>query len=309
MDITLALAQLRPDHKSPQALINYTFTTVGIILMLIHYFFPSIEIQYSYPVLFVVVLTLGLIHGCLDYEIAKNTDSAVSLPIFTFKYLIQILAVALVWYFSPSLALLIFLACTAWHFGETDFSLFKLAVHPAVITLYGIGMTTWLLGCHLDENINYLYTLGLASPSNTWLISNIQTVTLAVSSLSLLFIFIAAIMSGLYKSITNTGLLLILLVVTWSLPVLLAFTVYFGFWHSLHTLLLIKSSISVSTKGLMSKAMPYLIISIVMTFVMIYFFSLINLGSEVVLVVFISSLTLPHAGVMHGLLLRYRTQG
>jgi Brp/Blh family beta-carotene 15,15'-monooxygenase len=286
--------------------INFLFITIGLLFIWVHNFLPSLEIRFGYMFFFCVVLTLGLVHGCLDFEIEKINDKETSLIWFLFSYILQILLVAIVWFFNPHLALFIFLACTAWHFGETDLSLFKADSSPTIIWLYGVGVTSWLLGCHLDDNLPYIYSLGLAKTSDIFFLANIEKITLYVRIASLFFLCVAVYFSNLYKSQNNIFLLSMLLLITYLLPILSAFTVYFGFWHSLNTLYLIKNDIQVTMKKLIYKAAPYLLVSVVMTMVMIKLFAVFNFGSETVLLVFVSSLTLPHAITMHGLLNRYR---
>jgi len=185
-------------------------------------------------------------------------------------------------------------------------SLFKVDSSPAIIWIYGVGVTSWLLGCHLDDNLPYVYALGLAKTSDKFFLANIEEITLYVRIVSFILVCVAVYFSDLYKSKNNMLLLSMLLLITYLLPVLSAFTVYFGFWHSLNTLYLIKNDIQVTMKKLVFKAAPYLLVSIVMTMVMIKLFAVFNFGSETVLLVFVSSLTLPHAITMHGLLKRYR---
>lgn len=289
-----------------QTKINLLFALVSGGLFALHVLAPGFEQQYSYQLMFAVVLSLGLIHGCLDFEIAKVKAPKVSLFKFLLRYVSQILGIALIWLFSPTVALGVFLLCTAWHFGETDFSLFKLNQPAWVIFIYGLGLTGWLFGSHIDRNLDSLKLLGITSAGEVQFLVYLAKYPVIFAGFSLLMILVAVLVSGLYRSFSKMGMLVLLLAVVWTLPVLQAFTVYFGFWHSLHTLYLIKSDIQISTKGLILKAIPYLVISISMTWLMIVAFSFIDLGSEVVLVVFISSLTLPHAITMHDLLNRYK---
>jgi len=286
--------------------INVLFLTIGLLFIGLHHFFPVFELNFGYLFFFGVVISLGLVHGCLDFEVEKVNNKNSSLLRFLSSYVFQILLVATIWFLNPLLALVIFLACTAWHFGETDLSLFKIDSPPAVVWIYGIGITSWLLGCHLDENLNYVYALGLAKTSDQYFLTHIEEITIYVRIISLLFISVAALYSGLYKSKHNLFFLTAILLITYLLPILSAFTVYFGFWHSINTLYLIKADIQITVKELLFKAAPYLIVSIVMTVVMIKLFAYFNLGSDTVLLVFVSSLTLPHAITMHGLLKRYR---
>lgn len=277
-------------------------------MLSIHELAPVFEASYSYPIMFVVVITLGLIHGCLDYEIETKDKPNVSRLQFSYKYTFLMLLVAGTWLVSPFAALVFFLACTAWHFGETDFSIFKLNVHPFLIAMYGLGITGWLIGSHLDENQDIFCFLKIACPDSTDNIPNVENITTYISIGSIALITGAAFFSGLWRSVEKCLILSSMLMVTWMLPMIPAFTVYFGFWHSLHTLNLIKEDINLTFKSLIVKAAPYLLICIAITFVMIMFFSSVNLGSDVVLVVFISALTLPHATTMHNLLLRYRSK-
>jgi hypothetical protein len=63
-----------PIATSPKTVINLSFLSIGTLMLGIHYIFPEFEVRYSYPILFGVVISLGLVHGCLDFEIAKNTN-------------------------------------------------------------------------------------------------------------------------------------------------------------------------------------------------------------------------------------------
>jgi Brp/Blh family beta-carotene 15,15'-monooxygenase len=307
MNITIvpALVVASPRFET-KTILNICFLFVGLTQLIIHFLDPALEQLIAYPVLFGVVLTIGLIHGCLDFEIEVQRKPSVTQRQFGIKYLLLMGAVAVVWLVSAQVALLFFLVCTAWHFGETDFSVFRQDAHPVLIMLYGIGITGWLIGGHLADQPTNLQALGFVSAqqaADPFLMANIVGLT-RVASIGL--IVVAILLSGLYRSPINLLMLGSILLLTWLLPFMPAFTVYFGFWHSLHTIQLIKAEINLTLKALIIRAMPNLLICIGATFVLMAAFALLDLSVEMVLIVFVSALTLPHAATMHGLLLRYR---
>ena len=291
---------------STRGKINLAFVLGSVALLVFHLLAPGLEKEFSYHMLFGVVLTLGLVHGCLDYEVEMNTNPRLSKLRFYVVYIVQMLAVGLLWLVSQQVAVIFFFICTAWHFGETDFSLFKLDVHPAIIALYGLGITVWLFGSHLDENLGNLTALGLISESQKDVMALIPRIAEIMTIAAALMIALAAFLSGLYTSLPNMLMLGGVLLVTWFLPLIPAFTAYFGFWHSLHTIHLIKSDIKLSLPKLALKAAPLLGASLSSTALLILAFAYFELSPQAVLLVFISALTLPHAGTMHQLLLRHR---
>lgn len=70
-------------------------------------------------------LAFGLPHGAYDFWILSDntqnkSNKARSLVKSLFSYLALVIVTLAIWYFLPSLALLGFLALTAWHFGSGD---------------------------------------------------------------------------------------------------------------------------------------------------------------------------------------------
>jgi len=286
--------------------INLLAIVIGFMFCCLVNVVPNFNEVYAYPILFVVVVSLGLIHGSLDYDVEATHEPKTNRVSFSVKYTLQMAVIAGVWIIAPSIALGLFFLFTAWHFGETDFSLFKITFKPAMVLIYGLGLTGWLLGNHLTERILYIDRLDLF-PKQTLLNPTImENATIAIVCISFVLIAIAVISSGLYKKPMAVLSLAILLAITWYLPLLLAFTFYFGFWHSMHTINLIMNDIKVGVKTLVIKAIPYLMVSILCTAVLIATLGYLKLNAEVILFIFISSVTLPHASIMHHMLRRSR---
>ena len=71
--------------------------------------------------LILVLILFGVPHGALDLYIDQHLQKSDSnQKAFLLKYIGNIVAYALVWYFFPIAALVIFILITAYHFGEID---------------------------------------------------------------------------------------------------------------------------------------------------------------------------------------------
>jgi len=306
--ITTLLIELQQNNATARfKLINITAIVVGIIFCLLVNYIPNFNELYAYPLTFVIVISLGLIHGSLDYDVEASHQPATNRFAFSVKYVLQMAIVAAIWMAAPSLAFGLFILFTAWHFGETDFSLFKVNFEPVIVLVYGIGITGWILGNHIPERAEFIASLTSFTQSPSQLDGNIKTLTVLISLISLALIFIAVIASKMYLKPTAILALATLLVFTWYLPLLLAFTFYFGFWHSMHTINLIMNDIKVNAKVLVIKAVPYLGTSVVIGIATVLLLGALEFNMDLALFIFISALTLPHASIMHKMLKRYRS--
>jgi Brp/Blh family beta-carotene 15,15'-monooxygenase len=310
-----AIVNLLSELKQQNTAVRFKVINLIAILGAISFlagvqFIPDFNQAYSYGITFIVIITLGLIHGSLDYDVDAGSKSSPNLLAFLGKYIFQMVIIAAIWMVAPALALSLFLLFTAWHFGETDFSLFKLKFESITVMMYGIGITGWLLGSHYTpERKEFTDALSFFIESNTNTTYTFKQLTEILSLVSLGLILVAAILSKMFRNPTALLLLTALLLITWYLPLLLSFTFYFGFWHSMHTINLIMNDIKVNTKVLVIKSLPYLGTAIVMGIASIFVLEAFNQNTELALFVFISSLTLPHATVMHQMLKRYRSTG
>jgi Brp/Blh family beta-carotene 15,15'-monooxygenase len=306
--ISTLLTELQQNSATARfKFINLLAIVVGLIFCLLVNFVPNFNELYAYPLTFVVVISLGLIHGSLDYDVEANHEPSTNRFAFSVKYILQMTIVATIWMAAPSVAFALFILFTAWHFGETDFSLFKVKFEPVIVLVYGIGITGWILGNHIPERTDFIASLPYFATNPANLGASLKMFTLLVSMVSLALILIAVIASKMYLKPTAIIALATLLIFTWYLPLLLAFTFYFGFWHSMHTINLIMNDIKINAKALVLKSVPYLGTSIVIGIITVLLLEALEFNAELALFIFISALTLPHASIMHKMLKRYRS--
>ena len=190
--------------------------------------------------LIAVLILFGVPHGALDLYIDQHLHKSESnQKIFLLKYIANIIAYAVVWYFFPVAALIIFILITAYHFGEIDW-LGKTDNAVQKIAYSVIGLL-WIL-LLLSKNINFALQIFIrmersAFNESQWtnLAGKIYPITLIGLALIyiILFFFKAHFFSKnkyYYYLILQQAILIIFAL---YMPLWLCFAFYFGFWHSL----------------------------------------------------------------------------
>jgi len=258
--------------------------------------------------LIAVLILFGVPHGALDLYIDQHLHKSESnQKIFLLKYIANIIAYAMVWYFFPVAALVIFILITAYHFGEidwlgkTDNGIQKMA--------YSVIGLLWIL-LLLSKNINFALQIFIrmersAFNESQWtaLAGKIYPITLIGLALIyiILFFFKAHFFSKnkyYYYLIAQQAILISFAL---FMPLWLCFAFYFGFWHSLLSFDKIRITFDMSNnfngwKNLLVKAAPF---SIMAWFGFLYI-TFLTLNSKdasgifTLLFISLSVLALPH---------------
>ena len=223
--------------------------------------------------LILVLILFGVPHGALDLYIDQHLHKSDSnQKAFLLKYIGNIIAYALVWYFFPTAALVIFILITAYHFGEIDW----LGKTDNIIhkTAYSVIGLLWIL-LLLSKNVNFALEVFIrmersAFNEKQWihLANKIYPITLIglFAVYAVLFFFKGLFFSNnkyyyyaLLQQIT-------LIIFAFFMPLWLCFAFYFGFWHSLLSFDKIRITFSMPNnftgwKNLLIKAAPFSIMA------------------------------------------------
>ena len=223
--------------------------------------------------LILVLILFGVPHGALDLYIDQHLHKSDSnQKIFLLKYIGNIVAYALVWYFFPIAALVIFILITAYHFGEIDWmGKTDNIIHKTAYSVIGL---LWIL-LLLSKNVNFALEVFMrmersAFNEKQWihLANKIYPITLIglFAVYAVLFFF-----KGLFFSKNKYYYYLIiqqltLIVFALFMPLWLCFAFYFGFWHSLLSFDKIRITFSMPNnftgwKNLLIKAAPFSIMA------------------------------------------------
>ena len=231
----------------------------------------SINTQISF-LIFILIL-FGVPHGALDLYIDQHLHpSEKGQKVFLIKYLANILAYALVWYFFPIAALIIFILITAFHFGEIDWmGKTHLLIHKIIYTLLGFAWILFMLTKNINFALDVFLTMGRSSIKKEGIIALAHTLypvsILSILGLHLVLFFFKNIFfeksRHYYYSILQAAVLISFVL---FMPLWLSFAFYFGFWHSLLSFDKIRINFEVSNTvkgwgGLLFKAAPFSIVA------------------------------------------------
>lgn len=274
-----------------------------LLLSLLYLTGLKLSEQTEYLLFLGSMLFMGIPHGALDHLVEKQNKElkgkTFSLVQFLLQYVTRMVIFALIWYISPMLALLIFLAISAFHFGETD-----LYASTMSTFIYGMGLLFFLLITHIDTVLPIIKSIPSFDAINTSFFTENKLFLVLLCG----FVPIAIILTSSNTIQIKLNLLLrtsIILLVIYLLPLLLAFTFYFGCWHSVRSLNFIRKHLStpehnMSWRDLAIKALPFSLVAVSFIVILIYvlytYFGMsITLMS---LFIGVAILTAPHLSVM-----------
>lgn len=298
----------------------------GILVFLLFKF--AVLSDFAWQILFVVsILLTGIPHGALDHLVEKKhaelNGQRFQLTTFLLNYVTRMALYGVVWWISPNIGLILFFVISGWHFGETDLQ-YIAGKHKMLdwfmATTYGLLVLAVLLLNHIEETAEILSYF----PSPGWDTSLLKlenmTKILLQSSLGVLFLSLfifhfifykGKIISYLYISVSLIILVLLLI----ELPLLVGFTVYFSWWHSLRTLHRIARFLETQTAQIISfrqlavQAIPFSLMAFLGIAGLVWWGGYSSQMSLVLVGLFIgiALLTAPHLEVM-GKLFRYPSQ-
>ena len=284
----------------------YLILFAFFLFLLDYIFLLNNSTQISF-LIFVLIL-FGVPHGALDLYIDQHLHKSDSnQKIFLLKYIANIIGYALVWYFFPIAALIIFILITAFHFGEIDWlGKTEKFIHKMAYSIIGL---LWIL-LLLSKNINFALQIFIRMErsvfnENQWIAfaHKIYPLTLVglVVIYFILFFFKEYFFSNnkyYYYSLIQQ---ITLIIFAFYMPLWLCFAFYFGFWHSLLSFDKIRITFNMPNdfngwKSLLIKAAPFSIMAW-FGFVYITFLTLNSKdasGIFTLLFISLSVLALPH---------------
>lgn len=266
------------------------------------------------------VLFLGIPHGAIDnvlYLRQSKTNNALFIGVYVFIVGLNILF----WILSPSMAYVLFLVLSAYHFGQSQFSQYfknQLFDHKALYFFWGLALLFGFVLFNLEEinGIMIQYEeFEVFSPlhQKAWMQIGFA-ITLAVTIGFKLKLTLQKTMT-VEDFLMELLVLGLILVCFYLMPLIIGFTLYFVILHSFKVLreeyqfLNVEREVS-SIKGFIFLLAPFTLLSLVgiaLMFGLIHF-EVLSISYGYCLMIIISSITLPHVFVMNGFydLLSYR---
>jgi Brp/Blh family beta-carotene 15,15'-monooxygenase len=256
------------------------------------------------------ILVFGIPHGAID-NILFLQKSKASPARFYFFYLAAIALNVLLWFIFPILSMIVFLAISSYHFGQSQFEStvkLKMNLHFLFYFAWGLSVIMGFVYFNLDELANVIYQENdlavfavLVQPK---VILGIYLGSLAIS---LAFLVGAVVRKVITKE--SFFIEMLVLVLVFAASYLFNFLIGFAlFFVTIHSFKVMRSEFYHFYKKVdyntlskfVKKLMPLTLLSlmgIAMLMGMIYL-GYINLSYALALQITISSITLPHVFVM-----------
>jgi Brp/Blh family beta-carotene 15,15'-monooxygenase len=255
---------------------------------------------------FFLIFTFGMIHGSNDMLIVnKLTNLKKTSFIKTLAtYLLVVSIAVLIFYWLPSIALILFVCFSAYHFGEQHWeeSLESITNTSKRLYFFAYGLFVLFMVFYFNEASVKMIVNEISGMTLNQLYTEHVLITLGVFMLSFLAVMLRQKEIKLNTVITELFTLLVLVIIFKSSSLIWGFTIYFIIWHSIPSLLeqirfaygsLDRKNIINYTKA----ALPYWLVSLVgMT--LLYFVFKDEKHFYSLFFAFIAAVTFPHSIVM-----------
>ncbi|KHJ36784.1 beta-carotene 15,15'-monooxygenase, Brp/Blh family [Pedobacter glucosidilyticus] len=271
---------------------------VLLLLFYLFYFGPITQVLLAG----ILLCSIGIPHGANDHLYRKEQNWLGMLK-FLVLYLGIIAAYALLWYFIPLLALLVFFVVSFHHFGQSNFENENISYFPSI--LWGIVLLAFPVVLHLEEAL-FIFKAMIGKGNFNEFIYDTSPLTLTNWQIATLLLLGFAYLISIYiyqKQHLLKYCLQLVLVTLWYLftPLLFGFIVVFCLWHALqstqHQVIFYTQRYQKRKRDFFIAMLPFSLISLAGFAFYLYFFDF-NIGQSFIL---LSLITLPHVLVMHRL--------
>lgn len=257
---------------------------------------------------FVLIFTFGILHGSNDIllinKIKTKSNNTIKFSKYELVYLLTILISALFFYFVPSLALILFIFFSAYHFGEQHWERHNLFENKIILKIF--YFIYGLLVLNLVFITNTIMVIDIVELISGIIISEKIIYTIFYFSLgSLFFLFILY----LYKNKSSFNLVIgevFFIIIFWiiykSSSLIWGFSIYFIFWHSIPSLYeqisFIHSNFNKQTVIFYFKSAFLNWILSIIGFCIVYYFLKDQSNLNSIFFSFIAAITFPHTIVI-----------
>jgi Brp/Blh family beta-carotene 15,15'-monooxygenase len=242
-----------------------------------------------------LLLVIGIPHGAGDHliaaKIAQRENLTFHLKPFIGFYLGIMLAYAALWFITPFVSFLIFIAISVFHFGDMEDIQ---EVDPAhqlrnfLQTLFlGSGILSFILFSHYSEVTKIVTQMGVSIP---------RSIPSYFIFISLLFLFLGFQKKNLPPFLTT----FLTLVIGYLLPLIPAFICYFSCCHAITSFEGMRKHLEMGIWELYKKLIPFSLGALILG---LFYIILISKDLKIYpIFIFLSLLTLPHFVLMHKLI-------
>ena len=288
---------------------SFLYLVFIYLLFAVYTYFGDINFEYQIIGSFLLIILFGIPHGAIDHIVYKTQNNISNIKFYTF-YLSLIVLYTVFWFIFPKWCLILFLLLSAYHFGESQFSEFNFNSLFKKLSSIFCGMI--VISSLIYYNQSELIKLSNMYSDTKVFESVFNSSIIEVSFYTSIILFLLLL---LYEFVFNNNNIddlftilfeMILIHVTFYLfSVLIGFTLYFIFLHSLKVLkqefqFLKKNTGDLTIKRFIIMLLPFTALSIF--FLLVFYIGivtgLLKISTFLFLIVGISVITLPHVFIM-----------
>lgn len=302
--------------------ITWINALIGLLLFAWQQYDGEIPMKIQLMYFAIMIGATGIPHGALDHIIAKTSATSngqsFSIQQFLGRYILAILLYSASWIFFPGISLIIFLAISAWHFGETDLSNADETWQWNLSRLlWGSLVLMLILLSHFEETASVVLRITKESEIAQITLDYIKNNSTHYFSVVISLFFTTATIAHRKNKISISYLYIInlvsILILCSQLPLLPAFALYFGGWHAIRSFEIIFKFLHDAKEEMASKPLTMWKNALPMTFLAAFgfiFMAFIWKGTGMkmdplpAIFIFLSIITLPHLDVMDKLINR-----
>jgi Brp/Blh family beta-carotene 15,15'-monooxygenase len=276
---------------------NYVGALFTLLYLLSYLVVGPWDKSVDYVLAGILLFTTGIPHGAGDHLIAQKIASRENLTFhlkpFILYYVGIMLAYAVLWYITPLISFIVFMAISVFHFGDmedlAEIEPKKTYVNLARTVFLGAGILSFILFSHWGEVVEIVIRMEVPIPAK-----------LPVTFLYLSLVFL--LLGFQKKNATHFINTFITLVIGYFLPLIPAFICYFSCCHAVYSFIGMKNHLELTFFELYKKLVPF---SLGALFLGSIYMILVSKDLQIYPVfIFLSLLTLPHFLLMHKLIKR-----
>ena len=253
-----------------------------------------------------LIILFGIPHGAID-NVLSLSESNLSKKSFYFLYFMSMMFYAALWFIIPIFSFVFFLLLSSYHFGESQLSNYNIKniLSKIIYFVWGIALMSTLFFYNSNELIILFNNFNDTSSFNLIFESYLLDILFYFSNVSFILILIyLKIHNSINIQIFNSELFqIILLHITFFVfPVIISFTLYFVFLHSIKVLVQEYNYLEQKFYGF--NLIKFIRLLIPFTVIALIFFSLfifisnyykLNISLLLFSIIGISVITLPHS--------------
>jgi len=253
-----------------------------------------------------LIILFGIPHGAID-NVLSLSESNLSKKSFYFLYLLSMIFYAALWFIIPIFSFVFFLLLSSYHFGESQLSNYdiKNIFSKIIYLVWGVALMSTLFFYNASELIMLFNNFNDTSAFN--LIFEYSLLDILFYSSNACFILILIYLkvhNSINNHIFNSELFqIVLLHITFFVfPVIISFTLYFVFLHSIKVL--VQEYSYLKQKFNRFSLIKFIKLLIPFTLIALFCFSLLilitnyyqlNISLLLFSIIGISVITLPHS--------------